>query len=596
MVVARRSGRSPLTQPVILSEANSDFGSDWDRTIGPRKSGNLCSLLTLLAISVLIVPIGGYCQGSAAGQAQPPAQASSIIDRVIAGEQRYVENLKKYSPRVETYLQYDNADAQLGDTVTKDAYFLGRMKFEGKPQEISFTPVAGSDFSWLHHGLRAFKTPFTSRLMVDQFMTASMVDARTFDTQHYSFEPVGWEYLGDVRCLAIDVHPQGRGVEGAFEGRIWVEDHNYAIVRLNGVRVNPRRLRFYTHFDSWRENLQPHEWLPVYIYSEETDSGSRLRYRANTRLWGYDLSAPRQQEAWTKILVDAPAPVRDTSDAASDLSPVDGKRQMELEAEQNVLWRLEKAGLVAPAGPVDKIAETVLNNLVVTNNLTSLPALHCRVMLTSTLESFPLRYTIVLSRGLLDVLPDEPSLAMILAHELAHVVLGHKLDTMYAFNDRLILRDEDLLERLDFAREPKEEEAADARAVEFLKNSPYKDKLGNAGLFLRAATAAAPHAPELFGAHLGDRLVTTQGGVRLGTLMGSAPALEPTKTDQIAALPLGSRVQVNAWDGGVTFPNRKSVALVDPSEKMPFQIAPQFPHLTRYEEVNGTKVATQQNR
>jgi len=580
MVVTRRYARSPLKQPVILSGKM-----------------NLSSLPFLLApaILLLIIPASGYGQRSAAPP-QPPAQASSIIDRVIAGERRYVENLKKYAPRVETYLQYDDADAQLGDKVTKDAYFLGRMSFEGKPQEISFTPVAGSDFSWLHHGVRALKTPFTSRLMVDQFMTATMVDAQTFDTQHYSFEPVGWEYLGDVRCLAIDVHPQGRKLEGAFEGRIWVEDHNYSIVRLNGVRVNPRRLRFYTHFDSWRENLQPQEWLPVYIYSEETDPGSRIRYRANTRLWGYDLTAPRQQEAWTKILVDAPAPVRDTSDAASDLSPVEGKRQMELEAEQNVLWRLEKAGLVAAPGPVDKIAETVLNNLVVTNNLTGLPPLHCRVMLTSTLESFPLRYTIVLSRGLLDVLPDEPSLAMILAHELAHVVLGHKLDTMYAFNDRLILRDEDVLERLDFAREPREEEAADAKAVEFLKNSPYKDKLGNAGLFLRAAAAAEPHTPELFGAHLGDRLVTVQGGVRLGAVMGSAPALEPAKTDQIAALPLGSRVQVNAWDGSVTFPNRKSVALVDPSEKMPFQIAPQFPHLTRYDEVSGTKVAAQQSK
>ena len=78
--------------------------------------------------------------------------------------------------------------------------------------------------------------------------------------------------------------------------------------------------------------------------------------------------------------------------------------------------------------------------------------------------------------------------------------------------------------------------------------------------------------------------------------MGSAPALQPTKTDQIAALPLGSRVQVNAWDGSVTFPNRKSVALVDPSEKMAFEIAPQFPHLTRYEEVNGTNVAAKQTK
>jgi len=565
----------------------------------PQSRGkNLHSLPTLLTLMGMLVaaPFTGHgqSQGSATRQTQSQSsEVSGIIDRVIAGEQRYVENLTKYSPRVETYLQYDTPNAELGDKVRKDAYFLGRVKFGGTAKEISFIPR--SDLSWVYTGLRAIESPFVTRLYVDRFLTSTMVDARTFDKQHYAFDPVGWEYLGDVRCLAIDVHPQGRKIEGAFEGRIWVEDHNYAIVRLNGVRIHPSRLRFYTHFDSWRENLQPHEWLPVYIYSAETDPDTSIRFKANTRLWGYNLTAPHQQGEWSKILVDAPAPVRDSSDAASDLSPVEGERQLELEAEQNVLWRLEKAGLIAPAGPVDKIAETVLNNLVVTNHLTNLPALHCRVMLTSPLESFPLRYTIVLSRGLLDVLPDEPSLAMILAHDLAHIVLGHKLDTMYAFNDRLILRDEELLDKLDFSRTPREEAAADAKAVEFLRISPYKDKLSNAALFLRAAAAAAPHTPELFGAHLGDQLVT-QGGVRLGMLMGSAPKLQPTRMDQIAALPLGSRVQVNAWDGSVTIPNRRAVALIDPSEKMPFQVSPLFPHLTRYEDVNNTNVAVQQGK
>ena len=122
-----------------------------------------------------------------------------------------------------------------------------------------------------------------------------------------------------------------------------------------------------------------------------------------------------------------------------------------------------------------------------------MPPVQCRVMLTSSLESFSLAYTIVLSRGLIDVLPDEASLAMILAHELAHIALGHKLDTKYAFNDRMQVSDEELLASLDLARDRKDEAAADAKGIEFLKNSPYKDKLGQAGLFLRAAVDAAPH-------------------------------------------------------------------------------------------------------
>jgi hypothetical protein len=261
---------------------------------------------------------------------------------------------------------------------------------------------------------------------------------------------------------------------------------------------------------------------------------------------------------------------------------VESQRVLNVAAEKNVLDRLEKARLIAPPGPVDKVLETVVNNLRVTNHLENIPPVQCRVMLTSTLESFSLAYTIVISRGLIDVLPDEPSLAMILAHELAHIALGQKLDTKYAFNDRLQVSDEKLLATLDLARDRRDEATADARGMEFLKNSPYKDNLGQAGLFLRAAAAIAPNVPHLFGAHLGNGLTDGNKLTRMAALISSAPALTPKSVDQIAALPLGSRVQVNAWDGTVAFTTRKAVPLVDASEKMPFRVTPVIPYLRTY--------------
>jgi hypothetical protein len=291
--------------------------------------------------------------------------------------------------------------------------------------------------------------------------------------------------------------------------------------------------------------------------------------------------------------VEAPAPVRDSSEVTSVLSPVESKRQLEVDAEHNVLNRLEKARLIAPPGPVDKVLETVVNNLVVTNHLDNLPPIHCRVMLTAPLESFILRYTIILSRGLIDVLPDEASLAMVLAHELAHIALGHRLDAKYAFNDRLQVSDEGVLASLDLARDPKDEAAADAMGIGFLQNSPYKDKLDQAGLFLRAAVEAAPRTPNLFGAHLGNGLLQGNNTIHMAALMTAAPPLRPKNVDQMAALPLGSRVQVNAWDGTVTFMNRKAVPLVDASEKLPFRVTPVIPYLRFYEQTQRTNVAIQ---
>ena len=58
--------------------------------------------------------------------------------------------------------------------------------------------------------------------------------------------------------------------QGSFVGRIWVEDHDFNIVRFNGTYSNKSNYDSYFHFDSWRMNTQPGIWLPSYIYSEET--------------------------------------------------------------------------------------------------------------------------------------------------------------------------------------------------------------------------------------------------------------------------------------------------------------------------------------
>jgi Zn-dependent protease with chaperone function len=82
------------------------------------------------------------------------------------------------------------------------------------------------------------------------------------------------------------------------------------------------------------------------------------------------------------------------------------------------LSRLERGGLLAPAGELDGVLTTVVNNLVVTNNLAIEPEIRCRILLTTPLEVFAIGNTIVISRGMLDVLPDEGTLAMALSGEV----------------------------------------------------------------------------------------------------------------------------------------------------------------------------------
>lgn len=264
------------------------------------------------------------------------------------------------------------------------------------------------------------------------------------------------------------------------------------------------------------------------------------------------------------------------------------------EAEDNVIERLQNAGLLSPPGEVDKVLETVANNLLVSNNLDLPLPLHVRVMLTSPLETFSVGNTIVVSRGLLDVLPDEASLAAVLAHELGHVVLGHTVGSKYAFSDRLLFSDESVYRNFGFRHVPEEETAADNKAIELLQHSPYSQNLATAGLFLRELAHLGTAVSALSTPHLGRGFTDDKGRVtRMVALMNSAPALDPTKLDQISALPLGARVRLNPWNDHAELLKPIPGGITSAREKMPFELTPFFPHMTRYGTVaNPTATAS----
>jgi hypothetical protein len=165
---------------------------------------------------------------------------------------------------------------------------------------------------------------------------------------------------------------------------------------------------------------------------------------------------------------------------------------------------------------------------------------------------------------------------------LAHIVLGHNLGSQYAFNDRMLFSDEGTYQNLGFKHIPEEEAAADKKAIEMLKNSPYAQKLDAAGLFLKALQQRAPELTALLQAHLGNNITENGTVTRMAQLATSAPALDWNKLDQIAALPLGGRVKLNPWDDKVEIVKAQPVAITSARDKMPFEVTPFYPRLSRY--------------
>jgi hypothetical protein len=535
----------------------------------------------------------------------PPTQSTSIsidevISRVLRSESAISARMKAFHPLVEVYIQNLAASELLGTVPVKDEYFLGQFEWtEARgPRLQALSQEKGS----LRQSGGMLSRPFGVQYLPDGFAAMSLPDWRLLDPQRYEFQFVKKEFLGEARCLVFDVKPRA-GIQDGFTGRIWFEDRDYNIVRFNGINRTvdttlssffKHRLSF--HVDAWRTNVLPGLWLPAYVYCEETDPTDQPKLprvpkiKAQIRLWGYNAKGSQAPQQFTTIQIDEPS-VRDEAGPAKQLSPVLSQRRWEQEAEDNVIDRLTKGGLLAPTGDVDRVLTAVVNNLQVSNNITIDPEVHCRVLLTSPFESFTVGHTIVLSRGLIDVLPDEASLAMMLAHELGHIALGHQLiDTKFAFADRLMVPDGDLLRTLHFRHTPKEEAAADAKVTELLKNSPYKDKLSEAGLFLRAIGANVRQLSNLIQPHMGELIADDEGVLRLTDLMAKAPALAPERVDQIAALPLGARLVVDPWSGRAEFARSAAVPLVSAREKVPFAVTPLMPYI-RYADVSASETA-----
>ncbi len=517
-----------------------------------------------------------------------PGSFDQVIERVVQRERFFVAQMRHLHPLVETYIQNLKGKDEKAVPVS-DEYFLGRLNMSNGPEDISFKEQS-KDRSVRRLFLPKLTNIFQMKFLPLGFAQMVLLD-ENFQRENYDFAFLRREFLGEIRCLVIDVQPKQKSAVGRFVGRIWVEDQNYNIVRFNGTYNSHRRNEHFLHFDTWRLNLRPGVWLPAYIYSEESHAtdpdGRKLHFKAQTRFWGYALGRAGANQEFTEIVVDSAQGIKDQSAERQDASPFESEGQWEHEAEDNVIDRLQNMGLIAPPGEVDKVLQTVVNNLMVTNSLNIQPEVRVRVLLTAPLESFTVGHTIVVSRGLLDVLPDEASLAMVLAHELGHVALGHRVETDFAFGDRMLFPDENTFVRFNFRRTAADEEASDAKAIEFLSKSPYKEKLGNAGLFLEELQLQVAVLKNLIRPHLGNGL-TNDKAVRMSALIKSAPKLEPEKLDQIAALPLGGRVKMDPWSDKIELAKAAPIVLTSASQKMPFEVTPLFPFLKRFSTADST--------
>jgi hypothetical protein len=534
------------------------------------------------------------------------ASQNALVDKAIAREKVVIAAVKQRAPLVETYVQNMRPDPVLTQVPDSDQHFLGRVDFNEVIGDQAYdrnSSSSGGAFGFFKHSA-SYITGLGDSLHLNfnqaGFVQMLLIDSNGFDRQHYAFGFVRSEFLGNTPTAVFDVTPlPGQNSRGRFFGRIWIETGNGNVVRFNGDFAGSQKgYSEYYHFDSWRTNIQPDLWLPTSAYIEESDTKSishTLKFKAINHIWGYALKVPTKESENTSLEVVG---ATDVSNDAQDVSPLGAQRAWVQQAEDNIVDRLYQAGLLDAPSDFDKTLADLANNILAYNNITLSRPIRCRTLLTQPLESLAIGNTIILSKGLIDttgVVTQDGAQQMgnlnaVLAFQLAHIILGHRLDTKYAFNDQLLFPSTSVFKRIPMHHTDADNEAAAKKAIELLNAKELVGGEQYFGLYLQQLQQRDKSLAALNQPLLGDGVVRNDKDATfwLQALISKSPKLNVNDLKQQAAMPLSSFLRFDPWTDKVAVLHTAYEPLLSPADKMPFEVEPVYLKLSYYKEPTDT--------
>lgn len=476
--------------------------------------------------------------------------AANVYER----ERQTIQYLSTLRPVVQIYLQ---STKDSGEPAHGDVYFLGEWNV-GTVLQSDMTHrvmphvalIAGQHERTLGSIVGGNKYTFHADDLTQMFF----VDASYFLPDYYSLVYVKEEVLSGHRCVVFDVAPIPANAIGRVQGRIWVDPETASIIRIHAHFTGElNRQDGNPEFDSWRWKTASGFWVPSYLYSESTaanpaDNLALLRMRMSIEVWGYD-----------RKLAEARSP---------NPLPRLQRREQQVDAppESKIVRWLSDNALIAPPGETDQAICAVARKLMASSNLPQRP-IACRVLMSSPVESFTVGDTIVLSRGLLDLLPDEPALAAVIAHEIAHILLGHTDPPSIAAEGDIFAQGR-VPGALKFHTNPAQEKAARALAATLVENSPYAGTLDRLLEFAAAVRERRSETPRVLQARFGGQIAEE--------LIALAQATQAAKSVQPGALALGSRIETEPSTGALTFATKyRGIA----SRTFPLGVAARIPAL-----------------
>ena len=225
----------------------------------------ILSLIALFSVLVpaVMLPAMAHAQEGTLDKSEPKGiTVEEIIKRFSIKEKAFKEARDQYTFRQDVKVMTLDGD-------TPDGYYqqVFDVTFDDKGRKIKNVVYAPQ--------------PTLQRLMMTEEDFDDIENRLPFvltsdEIGEYDILYVGQQKQDELSTYVFDVAPkQIVGKKRYFQGRIWVDDHDFQIVETYGKTVPDIRKKkgnenLFPKFTTWREQIDGQYWFPTYTRAEDT--------------------------------------------------------------------------------------------------------------------------------------------------------------------------------------------------------------------------------------------------------------------------------------------------------------------------------------
>ncbi|HXY09379.1 MAG TPA: hypothetical protein VEI52_16165 [Terriglobales bacterium] len=228
-------------------------------------SGRVRALLVLLVVACGLSPRFASADEGPLDTSQPKGiTPEEIIQRFSAKEKEFKEALDQYAYRESAKLQ--TLDGETPDGEFQETFDVSFDDRGHRVKNVVFAPLPSlSRISMSREDYDDLENGFPMVLTSDEI-------------GQYNVLYVGQQQEDELHCYVFDIAPkQIEKNKRYFQGRIWVDDHDFQIVKTYGQMVPETRAKkgkgnenLFPKFTTWRQQIDDKYWFPTYTRADDT--------------------------------------------------------------------------------------------------------------------------------------------------------------------------------------------------------------------------------------------------------------------------------------------------------------------------------------